>query len=357
MLGLVRAAIGRPTASALVDDLRASDPQEIVRIATFNYVHVVVATAFDHAPDLADAVPSDMVIYFREIQAANLRRNDAILDQLRGVGAELAEIGVEGVVLKGGAELLVPVFPKPAFRFLSDLDILVPEADIDRIAARFQRGGAVALEMSEIDGRGHHHAPPLARPDWPVQIELHRSLGQGEWRDLLKPDAVAATASPSGAPGLAVPSAVYRLAHMVQHTQLQPPRYRDGLLSPRDMLEFEVMRRAFDARDVAAARAMFDAAPRAAWEALEASCALVFGDADRVAEQSPAARRWAEHAIIGFGRPARRRLGALGRWAGWYAKELLTNPERRRQYLDQLRQPGSLRRFLADHRDRWRRTR
>lgn len=357
VLGLVGTAMGQEFGSALVDDLRASDPQDIVRIATFSYVHVVVGAAFDRAPVLADAVADDMVIYFREMRAANLRRNDSILMQLRGVGAALSAEGVEGVVLKGGAELLAPVFPDPSFRFLSDLDILVSEADIERVAARLQSGGAVALEMSEIDSWDHHHIAPLARPDWPVQVELHRSLGQREWRNLLAPDAVAATARPSGEPGLAVPSAVYRLAHAVQHAQLQPPRYRDRLLSPRDMVEFEVMRSAFDARDVAAASAMFDVGAREAWEALDASCALVFGDPDRAAALTPAARRWAEHAIAGFGRPGRRRFGMLGRWAEWYAKELLTNPERRRHYLDQLKQPGSLRRFFSDQRDRWRRTR
>lgn len=357
VLGLVRAAMGYPVGSAVVGDLRASNPQDIVRIATFNYVHVVVASAFDHAPELAQAIPDDLLIYFREMQAGNLRRNAAILEQLRGIGAVLEEEGINGVVLKGGAELLAPAFDNPAFRFLSDLDILVPEAEIDGIVSQFRKRGAIALDISELDLRTHHHAPPLARPDWPVQLELHRRLGQGEWYDFLDPDAVLATARPSGVPGLAVPSPSCRLAHMVQHAQLQPPRYRDGLLSPRDMIEFEIMRRAFDTRDVAAALARFDAGPRAAWEALDASCALVFGDEHSVEELSPSARSWAEQAIAGFGRPTRRRLDALGRWVGWYTKELLTNPERRRQYLNQLRQPGSLRRFFAGHRDRWRRTR
>jgi len=357
VLGLVRVAYGRPIGRTLIDDLRASDPLEIVRIATFNYVHVVLATAFDCAQNLAMAVPDDLVIYLREMQAANLRRNEAILEQMRSVGAVLAAEGVAGVVLKGGAELLAPTYPNPAFRFLSDLDILVPKADIDRIAGRFQMGGAVALEMSEIDSRDHHHVAPLMRPDWPVQVELHRSLGQGEWRNLLSPDAVATTARPSDVPGLAVPSAAYRLAHAVQHAQLQPPRYRDGRLSLRDVVEFEVMRSAFDERDVAAASAMFDVGTKEAWEALDASCALILGDTDRAADLTPPARRWAEHAIAGFGRPARRRFGMLGRWAGWYAKELLTNPERRRHYLDQMKQPGSFQRFISDQRDRWRRTR
>lgn len=357
VLGLVRAALGRPVGRALSRDLAASDPQEIVRIATFNYVHVVLATGFDRTPELADSVPRDLVIYLREMRAANLRRNQAILGQLRGVAAVLAETGVEGVVLKGGAELLDPVFPDPGCRFLSDIDILVPEAEIERVAARFRNDGALEAEISDIDGRDHHHMPPLARPDWPVQLELHRSLGQGEWRNFLAPEALAAAARPSAVTGLAVPSRPHRLAHAVQHAQLQPPRYRDGLLSLRDAMEFEVMRTTMAPGDVAQAFAMFDPEGRAAWEALDAASALVFGDARRVAALTPAARRWAEHAVSGFGRPGRRRLAAIAGWAGWYASQVLTNPERCRHYVAQLKRPRRLRRLLADQRERWRRTR
>lgn len=357
VLGLVRAALGRPVGPALVDDLRASDPQQIVQIATYAYVHVAVATAFDHAPELGDAVPEDLVIYFREMQAANRRRNAEILGQLGSVGAVLAAEGVEGVVLKGGAELLDPVFPDPAARFLSDLDILVPEADIGRAVARLGETGAVSSEISDIDAPDHHHVAPLGHPDWPVPVELHRRLGQGRWRDLLAADAVVAAARPSGVPGLALPSARHRLAHAVQHAQLQPPRYRDGLLSLRDMMELEVMRAVIDPRDVAAARALFDAEGQAAWDALDAACALAFADAERIAGLSPAARRWAEAAIAGFGRPGRRRLASLGRWAGWYLAEFIRNPERRRHYLRQLSRPGRIRRVLSGHLDRLRRTR
>ena len=352
--------MGRPVGRALARDLGESDPQDIVRIATFNYVHVVVAAGFESAPDLVDAVPDDLVIYFREMQAANLRRNAAIRAQMREVGAVLAAEGVCGVVLKGGAELLDPVFPNPAFRFLSDLDILVPEPDIARVFARLRRDGAFVAEgsdISEIDSRAHHHLPPLGGPGWPVPLELHRWLGQGAYRDLLDPGTVAATAQPSASAGLFVPSSAYRLAHLVQHAQLQPPRFRDRDFSLRDTVEMEVMRRKFAPQDVATARRLLDAEGRAAWDALEATCTLLFDGSEAVADLSPEARGWGERAIAGFGRPGQRRAGMLGRWAGWYAKELLSNPERRRHYLSQLRKPGSLRRLLFEQRDRWRRTR
>jgi len=363
VLGLVRVAMGRPVGGWLVDDLKASAPEEIVRIATFQYVHVLVGSAFDRLPALGRAVPKDLVIYFREMQAGNLRRNSAILTELRTIGAALAGAGLRGVVLKGGAELVAPVYPDPAFRFLSDIDILVPEPQLERavevlVAQGAQpAAGADGVGMSEIDRAQHHHAEPLAAPGWPVVVELHRRLGRDSLGDLLAPDAVFADARPTGFPGLMGPSFAHRLAHAVLHAQLEPARYVDGLLSLRDAVEMEVLEAGMSPGEVAAARALFDPHQQAAWDALTAARTLLFGDAARIDALAPAPRRWAERAITGFGQPRRRRLSDLGRWARWYAREFLTNPKRRRHYLAQLRRPARLRRALAVHRDRLRRTR
>ena len=357
VLGLLRAALGHPVGPGMIDDLGASTPEDIVRIATFNYVHVVVATAFDRVPELGRTVPDDMAIYFREMQAANLRRNEAILDELRSVGAALVEVGIRGVALKGAAELLDPVFPEPAFRFLSDIDILVPEGDIERAAARLRALGAMPTEISDVDRGSHHHLEPLLHPDWPVPVELHRSLGQGELHNFLAPEVVFATACTTRVPGLMVPSRAHRLAHAVQHAQLQPPRYRDGVLSLRDAVEMEVMAAGLEPDEVTAARACFRGEWGAAWEALAAARALIFGDAAQIAAAPPAARRWAEIAVDRFGRPGQRRFVALGQWVGWYAKEFFVNPARRRHYLGQLKRPSRILQKLAEHRDRWFRTR
>lgn len=363
VLGLVRAAMGHPVGDWLISDLEASKPEDIVRIATFHYVHVVVGSAFDRVPTLGEAVPQDLVIYFREMQAANLRRNAAILAELRAVGGVLAEAGLRGVVLKGGVELLAPVYPEPAFRFLSDIDILAPEGELERAVAVLvaqgaqPAGGVETATMSEIDQARHHHAEPLAAPGWPVVVELHRRLGQEGLGDLLAPEAVVRDARPVDLPGLAVPSPTHRLAHAVLHAQLEPARYADGVLSLRDAVEMEVVESGMAPGEVAAARALFNPQQQAAWDALSAVRALLFGGAARIDGLAPASRSWAERAIIGFGQPGRRRLRDLGRWGLWYTREFLTNPERRRHYLAQLRRPARIRRAIAAHRDRFRRTR
>ena len=357
VLGLVRAAMGRPVGPDLARDLAASDPEALVRIATYAYVHVVVASAFDFQPALARAVPDDLVIYFREMQAANRTRNAEIASQIRQIGARFSALGIRGIVLKGGAHLLSPMYPDPSFRFLSDLDILVPAAEIDRAQAELVAFGAEPGEISEIDRDPHHHLAPLWHPDWPVMVELHRRMGQGDLRDFLAPDAVIASAVDTREPGLSVPAPEYRLMHAVQHAQLQPPRHRDRQLSLRDVVEVEVMLASMTEDDVGHARAAFGQRHAAAWAGLDAARAMIFGDAAEIGSLPPGARRWADEALADFGRPGSRRLATAGRWAGWYAKEFLTNPARRRHYLEERRRAGGLRRLLAQQRERWRRTR
>lgn len=359
VLGLVRAATGGPVDASLRADLRASNPDDIVRIAVNAYVHVVLASGFAQVPDLADAVPRDLVILFKELQAANLRRNEAIRAQLGAVGGALAQSGVRGVALKGAAELLAPVFPDPAFRFLSDVDILVPETDLDHAVASLHAIGAVSENGDRMDYRQHHHEAPLYRPDWPVPVELHRQLyavRRGRGTGLA--DTMRETARPSGVPGLDVPAPPHRLAHAVFHAQVPSSRYRTHELSLRDALEFELLSRSLPAADVAAAKTLFsETSGTPAWEALDASRRLVFGGEPEIGALPAAARHWAEKAVTLFGRPGRRSLATSAWLLRGYVEDFVFEPRRRRSFLRQLARRGGLRTFITSSREKSRRNR
>lgn len=358
VLGLARVAMGRSFDGSLLTDLAASDPEEIARIAVFNYVHVVLAASLERAPELAAAVPRDLVIFFREMQSANQRRNHQILSQLRQVGATLADAGLHCVAMKGAAELLAPLHDEPAFRFLSDLDILVPEPHLGQAVDALRNIGAISDAVDDINARGHHHAAPLRHKDWLVQVELHRALAQGTAGSILGPEQVLEAAHPTDVRGLSVPSPTDRLTHAVLHAQFSPPRYRDAQLSLRDLLEMEILLRRLTRDEIATARArFFDTQADAAWSALDASRLMILGSSADIAGLSPASRVWAERALAAFGHPGRRRTSTLLRWLGWYAKEAVVNPERRAHYLRKSMRPGALTQTFAHHRDRWRRTR
>lgn len=356
VLGLLRVALGHPADGDLLGDLKASDPQELVRISVFHYVHVVLSKAFENAPDLTDAVPHDLVIFFSEMRRANLRRNEKIKAQLVSIGAALSGAGLHGVALKGAAEMLAPVHADPAFRFLSDLDILVPEGQVDRAVALLRDLGAVSQTEHEINQRGHHHLEPLHHPDWPVPLELHLAFGPGVTRGVLHPKDVMDAARASSVAGLDLPAPAHRLAHMVLHAQFDPPRFRDGALSLRDAMEMEAMTKTFGAAGIAEAKALFACPePRAAWEALDASRTLLFGTPDQFGSKPPGARAWARRALAAFGRPGRRRLAMLAHLSRHYARNFMFDRERRRHYLHQLARPWRLRGAIAYQRDKFRR--
>ncbi|PIE07072.1 MAG: hypothetical protein CSA74_09205 [Rhodobacterales bacterium] len=355
VLGLVRAAAGIPAGGPLTQDLAASDPADLLRIAVQSCAHVVIASGFERAPDLAAALPRDLTIVFHELGAANLTRNAAIREQLAVLGGVLHRAGLRGVVLKGAAELLDPLFPNPAFRFLSDVDLLLTEAEAGAAFAALT--GAGAIPRDDAARPGHHHLAPLYHPDWPVPVELHKRLGPVRHAAHLTA-ALHETARDAALPGLALPTPPHRLAHAVLHAQL-PWRQRMGEFSLRDALEFELLTRALAPAEVAEARALFTAgnplSKDAPWEALDAARCLVFGQTAGIDALPPPARRWAEKALTRFGQPRRRRLARLGWDLGRYGHDFLRDPDRRRHFLSQLASPGGLRRALAARRDRTRR--
>lgn len=359
ILGLVRAAMGCTVdRDAVIGDLGRSDPQDLVRIATMTYVHVIVHDGFAKVPELADAVPDDLVVYFSEMRQANQRRNQSIRAQLADIDGTFRQAGLTGVALKGAAELLAPLHPDPAARFLSDLDILLPAADLQRAVVLFQDQGAVSQEEDEINQRGHHHLEPLWHREWPVPLELHRGFGPDAARGILPADAVAREARATGLSALCVPSPAHRLAHAVLHAQISPPRYHERALSLRDLVEVEAMMRHLTEGEIAEARTCFETnGALEAWEAFHAARDMVFGDGTGADPYPAAARAWAEHALTNFGRPGRRQWALFLRLARYYSQTLLFDSERRRHYARQLLTPGRLRWAVDRQIDKFRRTR
>lgn len=354
----MRAALGGVPDAGLRADLGRSDPEELVRIAVHNYVHVVLAGAFERHPELAEAVPRDLVIFFDEMRAANVRRNESIRAELVAIGAILTAAGIRGVALKGGAELLAPVFPEPGFRFLSDVDILVPEVKLDAAVTALRASGALTGDIEATDIPAEHHYWPLYRNDWSVPLELHVNLGGGDIGRILPAKEILRDAVEVNNIGLGVPAPAHRMAHGVIHGQVKSGNQDAGRLSLRDAMEFEVLSAALSKAEVDAARALLargDAG--ASWDALAAARSLIFADAADIAALDPAARRWAEAALARFGRPRRERAAAMLRWGIEHLRAFFTDSGQRRRYLHFLSRPRRLRKALARHLETWRRMR
>ncbi len=126
---------------------------------------------------------------------------------------------------------LTGAYTNPAARYLLDVDLLIPEAQLQTAVETLMRNG---FERDDTDqfGRFRHHHPPLRRPG-SVAFELHRSLGMGPCASLLPAREVIEQSVPFDLDGAKVrlPSPEHLMTHLIMHSQMQHP-YNERIWPP-----------------------------------------------------------------------------------------------------------------------------
>ncbi len=117
---------------------------------------------------------------FERLRVAYLRSDTAnwlALQELRSLLVEFERAQISLVVLKGGA-LATTLYPEPALRPMSDLDILIPHVDYARAnALLIERGYASPVEMGESFGAQlTNYRAYDRRGSSPAHLELHWHL-------------------------------------------------------------------------------------------------------------------------------------------------------------------------------------
>lgn len=158
-------------------------------IKTCNWIHVFALAsnrlvapllfARLHQKKVAKYCPEDFIAALAAFHDANKARNDNHRKILFEAIQLLNQAGITPQLLKG-AHALVGKMPDHNERVIGDIDILVPEAQIDRAHAALLRGGfynnelpTLAITDPNID-RNHHHLRPLFHSSGSAYIELHR---------------------------------------------------------------------------------------------------------------------------------------------------------------------------------------
>jgi hypothetical protein len=236
----------------------AIEPQSLRRIAeskSFKWTSfVAVAYQYRVAPavpfalqklELRDALPRGMIDYFDGLATTMRRQNAQVLDHAIELAEILNVIGVTPVLLKGGANLLRGLYPDPAMRVMTDLDILVPAERIDDCVACLRDKGFQPLTDYRYP-RGHHY-PPLGRPDSPLPIELHHQVLAHPYNRFLTADEVYETAIVLDGydASIAVPSATCSVIHNIAHAQLSNHDYLYGRIDLRSLFDFTLLSRAY----------------------------------------------------------------------------------------------------------------
>jgi Uncharacterised nucleotidyltransferase len=191
----------------------------------------------------AQAVPIEVIELLAAVEGFNAERNQVIVDELKAVCKLLNEHRIEPVLLKGAAYLATGIYPKPATRFLGDIDLLVSKDQIQSAAGILIRNG-YQVDGSDHFGRFRHHHPPLRRRG-SVFIELHSRLGMGPCASLLPAEEVLSQSEASDLNGLQarVPRPEHLVMHLIAHSQIQHS-YHERIWPPlRAMYDLALMQR------------------------------------------------------------------------------------------------------------------
>jgi hypothetical protein len=118
-------------------------------------------------PDAPEAVKSGLQRSYYS-SAAN---NALLLQELKNILKAFQQAGVPVVVLKG-IDLAVELYPDPALRVMSDIDVLVPYPYVRMAVRSLSRLGYQKMN----ENLAHHHVLLHGGPQKKVAVELHWSL-------------------------------------------------------------------------------------------------------------------------------------------------------------------------------------
>ncbi|WP_323771017.1 nucleotidyltransferase family protein [Antarctobacter sp.] len=352
LLGLIPVALGREPAPGLWEDLAASDPMQLAAAAQVEHVQTLLGAAFDTAPDLREAIPSDLLIYFQEMHAGNAQYNDIARRDLARLGEILNDAGLRGCILKGGIELVLPSWTRPSGRFISDLDVLVEGEGEPAFQALLAAGAKIVGDdaplVAELEAK-RMHFPALLLEGGQTVIELHTRVQRDGADRLLKPQAIFADSRDTGLRGIVAPSLRHRMIHHVLHAQAQHLHYERLELKPRSVADHAMLLRGLAPEEQNEVRRDFASIGRTAeYEALDALTELVFEGTNERA----AGNRWIQKCLQLYGQPNRRKLILVGESFSVVIRRALSNKEYRQRYFRKLLSPRLLFQSLRNRLDK-----
>ncbi len=142
-----------------------------------NLTATLYAMACDAA--LLDALPAQPRRHLVWAGALVRRHGDAVRWEVNRIGAALAGSGVPLLLLKGAAYVMAGL-PAAGGRLFSDVDILVPRADIGRVESALMLAGWVSQHHDAYDQRYYriwmHEIPPMQHMYRASMIDVHHAI-------------------------------------------------------------------------------------------------------------------------------------------------------------------------------------
>ncbi len=223
-------------AGARVEPPRRIDWRAVIGISGTNLVTPLLGHALETL-GLLGALEDEPRLYFRAMMDAARDRNRVLRRDLLRVAVAMGRAGIPLLPLKGAIRLVDGLYEDDSWRFMHDLDLLVPADRLAAAARILEEGGWRYLDDKPC--RLDPHLPPMVHPDSGAVLELH-GRAVSAWLDHMLPAAdlfAGARPSPVEDTTLLLPAPTDQLLHLVIHGQLMHGHLYTGRLLLRDLVE------------------------------------------------------------------------------------------------------------------------
>jgi Uncharacterised nucleotidyltransferase len=336
--------------AALLDP--AAELVGLARLAGRHYVTPMLAACIAD-PELRQRLPEDFALYLDFVHTENSRRNHALRVQLRETAGCLNEIGIEPVVLKGAIRLVDGLYPDLGWRFMRDLDLLVPrDRRFDVVARLASIGYSFTLEPAELPVQ-HRHLPPLGRDSDGAVVEIHTELvpARPVFCDAENVLARSRLVDLDGA-RVRLPQAVDQLAHLIGHDRFDGHLHLSGTFLLRSVFETALLCR--DENAVGQLLARGAAAGLARWAGVQLGLAArLFPEYVARPSGGDLLERLQVQALMAMERFDENGRLRLFVWFGLRLGQVLMSSTERGRVASNMRSPDYRRRSVERLRSRW----
>lgn len=192
-------------------------------------------------------LPSKVREYLWKIYLLNALRNRRLKQQAISTVRVLNSIGIEPVLLKGGASLFDKTFGDPSSRVMADLDMLVPRDHADHCWSVLRSNGYDPIG-GNYDYSRHHHLMPLLHAEEEGAIEIHREALPRSAAAIMPSTLVWTHNQSIKESGVVfhVPDPTTRILHNILHAALVNRGYARGDISLRSLHELALIQSQYE---------------------------------------------------------------------------------------------------------------
>jgi hypothetical protein len=216
--------------------------EEFVWTGSSHYVLPALYTAF-RRNNLLTLLPEELVLHLEHIHSLNFKRNLQILEQCRTIGTSLNHKGIEPLFLKGAGFLLSGMYYDLGDRIMEDIDILVPEKDLQKSMEYLFFLGYMPgkNEHEEEKYEGHHHLPPLICKGQAAPVEIHRLPVHTNYSDKISVESMFDNRMPSKEIACWLPSVIDSQLLIFYHEYHAARGYLSSMPSIKGMYDFYLL--------------------------------------------------------------------------------------------------------------------